>query len=88
MKFIKCYKIKKLEIFYNSKDHIQFQQKAHVVYRIQRAVSYNKFIGKKSIFTKKDVATPDNYAFWKKYLTEKSHFLIINVALEIQLLRE
>ena len=56
VKFIKRYKTNKLGMFCSNKDHIQFQQKANVVYRITYPSCYNKCIGKtdRNILTRMD----------------------------------
>ena len=56
VKFIKRYKTSKLAMFCSNKDHIQFQQKASVIYRITCPGCYNKYIGKteRSIITELD----------------------------------
>ena len=46
VKFIKRYKTNKLAMFCSDKDHIQFQQKTNVIYRITGPGCYNKYIGK------------------------------------------
>ena len=56
VKFIKHYKTNKLGMFCNNKDHIQFQQKANVVYKITSPGCYNKYNGKtdQNIITRMD----------------------------------
>ena len=44
--FINLYNANKLAMFCSKKDHIQFQQKANVVYRITCPGYYNKCTGK------------------------------------------
>ena len=56
VKFIKRYKTNKLGMFCSNKDHIPFQQKANIVYRITCPGCYNKYIGKtgRNIITRMD----------------------------------
>ena len=56
VKLIKRYKTNKLGMFCSNKDHIQFQQKANIVYRIMCPGCYNKYMGKtdRNIITRMD----------------------------------
>ena len=76
VKFIKRYKTNKLAMFCSNKDHIHFQKKADVVYRIMCRDCCNKNIGKTETYitTRMDEhgTKPDQPMY--QYVTNCAHF--------------